>query len=147
MSDQEGISQDQTVDPGIDAKLATGNLWQRLQNIDQCSRLLALVRSADLTYVLERSALQTLFAPTDDALKEIAIKGENAEEFLLKHLARGGIMSYDLRASGKVNTVAGQSLPVKVSGREIQVGSSVLLIPDVPCTNGVLHVVNRSFAT
>ncbi len=145
MSDQEGISQDQAVDPGIDVKLATGNLWQRLQGIEECSRLQELVRSADLSYILERSALQTLFAPTNEALNGVSLK-DDTEDFLLKHMARGGIMTYDLRANGKMTTLAGESLPVKLSGNEIQIGEAVLLTSDLPCTNGVLHVVNHDFA-
>ena len=147
MSDQEGISQDQTVDPGIDRRLATGNLLQRLQGIGECSRLLELIRSADLSYILERSALQTLFAPTNEALKDAAIEGDNSEDFLLKHLAKGGIMTYDLRTNKKVTTLAGQTLPVKLAGKETQIGESVLTMPNLPCTNGVLHVVDHSFSS
>jgi uncharacterized surface protein with fasciclin (FAS1) repeats len=147
MSNQEGISLDQTVDPGIDEKLTTGSLLQKLEGLDECSRFLAFIRSADLGYVLERSNFQTLFAPVNGALQTAQLDGEDQEAILSEYLARGAIKTYDLRASGTLKDLAGHALPVRVTPEGMRVGDALITRPDVTCTNGVLHVIDRVFST
>src|SRR5947209_5534632 len=67
MSSQEGLSKDQTVDPGIDEKLETRSIAETLARLDTCSKFRDLVRNAGLEYVLQRTGLHTLFAPNNDA--------------------------------------------------------------------------------
>lgn len=147
MSNQEGISLDQTVDPGIDEKLATGSLLKRLEGVEECSRFLSFIRSADLSYVLERSNFQTLFAPVNDALQSPQPDGDDQEAMLSEYLAPGAIKTYDLRTSRKLKTLAGRTLPVRETPEGMRVGDALITRPDVTCTNGVLHVVDGAFSS
>lgn len=139
MASQEGTSQDQTVDPGIDQKLQTHTLAETLEKQEQCGRLAQLIRDAGLEYVLRRSGLHTLFAPTDEALNPTPA---DMEEFLNRHLVSGGMESFDLRRGQSVKNLAGEVLPVQAENGSFRIGKARIVRSDIPCTNGVIHVVD-----
>lgn len=140
MANQEGISQNQTVDPGIDQKLQTRTIAETLGKQEQCSRLLQLVRDAGLDYLLRRSGLHTLFAPSDEALSRET--PSDAEEFLNRHLVAGGMESFDLRRLKNVKNLAGEVLPVQPESGSLRVGKALIVRSDIACTNGVIHIVD-----
>lgn len=140
MASQEGINQDQTVDPGIDARLQTRNIAERLATLEECSTLARLVREADLEYILRRSGLRTLLAPRNEALPNLP--PEQVEEFLERHLLQGGQETFDLRRCREVKTVAGTVLPITQENGNIRIGNALITRSDIPCTNGVIQVVD-----
>lgn len=143
MASQEGINQDQMVDAGIDEKLKTVTIAETLARIAECSKLQKLVQDADVEYVLRRSGLRTLLAPRNEALDSMALpNAEDAEEFLNRHLLPGGIESFDLRRMQNVKTLAGESLPVSPEDGTFRIGPALIVRSDIPCTNGVIHVVD-----
>ncbi len=144
MASQEGISQDQMVDPGIDKKLKTTTIAETLPRIEECSALRNLVENADLDYLLRRSGLHTLLAPRNQALE--GISPEDAEKFLSAHLLAGGIESFDLRRIKTVKTAAGEALPVKAEDGTFLIGAARIVRSNVPCTNGVIHVIDKVLA-
>lgn len=144
MASQEGISQDQMVDPGIDEKLKTTTIAETLARVQECSALYKLIQDADLGYVLRRSGLHTLLAPRNQALA--GVSPVDAEEFLNRHLLGGGIESFDLRRIKNVKTAAGETLPVKPEDGTFRVGAALIVRSDIPCTNGVIHVIDKALA-
>ena len=143
MASQEGISHDQTVDPGIDERLETRSIGATLGRIEQCSRLLELVKGADLEYLLDRSGLRTLFAPNNQALE--ASSPSDVEQFLNDHLVRGGFETFDLRRTKQVKAESGRTIPVETRDGRTLVGGATIVRSDVPCTNGVVQVIDRVF--
>jgi len=140
MASQEGISQDQTVDPGIDTKLATHNIWETLGRLNQCGNIRQLIGGKDLQYLLERVELQTFLAPADDSWNS------NVEDEVGQKLVEGQLLtrlfhSYDLETTDQVQTLAGERIPIKRDAGTLFVGGARLLKTDIPCTNGVIHVV------
>lgn len=144
MASQEGISQDQTVDAGIDTRLQTRNIAERLADLEECSTLARLVREANAEYVLRRSGLRTLLAPSNDSLKDVGPK--NIEEFLERHLLPGAQETFDLRRCQEMKTVGGMVLPVKQENGNIRIGNAVITRSDIPCTNGVIQIVDSVIA-
>lgn len=144
MPGQQGTSQDQTVDPGIDRKLQTATIGETLANIEECSAFLKLIRDADLEYVLRLSGLRTLLAPRNDAVKDLP--HNEAEPFLNQHLLSGAMESFDLRRCQNVKTIAGQVLPVAVEDGTMRIGKATIVKSDIPCTNGVIHIVDALVA-
>jgi uncharacterized surface protein with fasciclin (FAS1) repeats len=140
MASQEGTNQDQTIDPGIDARLQTRNIAERLATLEECSTLARLVREADLEYMLRRSGLRTLLAPRNESLQNL--RPERLEEFLEEHLLQGGQESFDLRRCREVKTVGGNVLPVKRENGSIRIGDALITRSDIPCTNGVIQIVD-----
>lgn len=153
MSSQEGISQDQTVDPGIDSDLATANLLDTLLRHAECSDFEKLVERADLGYLLRYPELQTLFAPLNGSIPQ-DIRTAEIEELVQGQMLRRAVQSYDLTLLPEIETNAGKRVPVVRSGTarsgvsnplsdSITLGGVQIVRADIPCTNGVIHIVDR----
>jgi transforming growth factor-beta-induced protein len=144
MASQEGTNQDQTVDSEIDTRLQTRNIADSLATLEECSTLSKLVREADAEYVLRRSGLRTLLAPNNESLKDF--HPENLEEFLERHLLPGGQETFDLRRCREIKTVSGTVLAVRQENSSIRIGNALITRSDIPCTNGVIQVVDSLVA-
>ena len=140
MASQEGISQDQTVDPGIDQKLQTQTIMETLARLDVCSRLCELIVKAGSESALRRSGLRTLLAPTNEGLGGFA--PEDLDAFLETQMLTGAMETFDLRRCGTVKSVSGRILEVKPEDGTFRVGRAKLVRSDIPCTNGVIHIVD-----
>jgi uncharacterized surface protein with fasciclin (FAS1) repeats len=92
----------------------------------------------------------TFFAPTDTAftsLDEATLEGliANPEELaavLKAHIVSGNLTAANLTNGQTLQTLAGTSLPVTVSGGTVTVGGATVSQADVMATNGVIHVIN-----
>ncbi|MBV9676835.1 MAG: fasciclin domain-containing protein [Acidobacteriaceae bacterium] len=142
MASQEGINQDQTVDAGIDDKLQTHDMAGTLARLKECSLFYEIIEKAGLHGALGRSGLYTLFAPNNAAIGNHP-PGDPLQ-YLERHMLSGAMRSEDLRGLQSVKTTAGTTLPVSLHGTAIHIGSATVQRADVPCTNGVLHVVSAS---
>lgn len=140
MASQEGTSQNQMVDDGIDHRLQTRDLDGTLAGISQCSAFYRLIQGADLDYLLRRSGLHMLLAPTDEAMANNT--PADPETFLNRHIFPGAMESFDLRNSQRVKSLGGDVLPVQVHDGSIRIANVNLLRTDIACTNGVIHVVD-----
>jgi uncharacterized surface protein with fasciclin (FAS1) repeats len=141
LADNEGINQDQTVSSGIDERLQTKLIAETVNELDGCQSFAEWMRKQGLEYILRRSGLHTLFVPTNNAFRPPA--SEDPEQYLNRHLLRGGAESFDLSRCSCVKSVAGERLPVAERGT--QVGGARIIRADVPCTNGVVHIVDAEF--
>ena len=141
MASQEGTSQNQMVDDGIDHRLQTRDLDGTLAGIPQCSAFYRLIHGADLDYLLRRSGLHMLLAPTDEAMAKNT--PADPEAFLNRHIFQGGMESFDLRHCQRVKSLGGDVLPVQVHDGSIRIANASLLRTDIACTNGVIHVVDE----
>jgi uncharacterized surface protein with fasciclin (FAS1) repeats len=141
MASQEGITNNQTVEPGIDQRLETRTIAETLERLESCSSLLEFVRNNDLEYLLKRSGLHTLFAPNDEALE--GSSPSDPEQFLNNHLVAGGFESFDLRRAKQVKTESGRTIPVEVSNGRPRIGPAGIVKSDIPCTNGVIQVIDH----
>ncbi|HEX4809046.1 MAG TPA: fasciclin domain-containing protein [Bryobacteraceae bacterium] len=141
MASQEGISHDQTVDPGIDSRLATSNILDTLRRLPECSDFLKLVNRADLAYLLRYPELQTLFAPVNGSIPE-GLRTDAIEKLVMGQMLRRAVESYDLKLLPAVETNAGERVAVQQSNDSITLGGAHILRANIPCTNGVIHVVD-----
>ncbi|GGA38890.1 fasciclin domain-containing protein [Okeania sp. KiyG1] len=113
--------------------------------------LAAALEAAGLVEVLQEEGPFTVFAPTDEAfaalppgLVEDLLRPENEDtliDVLTYHVVFGEVMSGDLE-SGKVRTIEGDDIYVRVSNAGVKVNNANVIIPDVPATNGVIHVID-----
>ena len=93
----------------------------------------------------------TVFAPIDEAfaalppgLVEDLLRPENKDKLikiLTYHVVSGKVKSGDLE-SGKVKTVEGDDIDVKVSNAGVKVDDANVIIPDILASNGVIHVID-----
>jgi uncharacterized surface protein with fasciclin (FAS1) repeats len=110
--------------------------------------LLAAVEAAGLADTLRSPGPFTVFAPTDAAFAKLpkgTVEGllapaarEKLKTILAYHVVAGRVLSKDLLPTHEAPTLAG--VPV-VFG--LKVGSASVVQADVPCSNGVIHVIDE----
>ncbi len=128
------------VDDGIDHRLGTRSLDETLAGLGQCSRFNELIREASLDYILRRSGLHTLVAPTNEAIAQVSVSGDDVERFLNQHMFQGGFESFDLRRCQRLKNQNGDVLPVRVEDGSVRIANAELVRTDIACTNGVIHI-------
>lgn len=114
--------------------------------------LVTAVKAADLVDTLNGSTQFTVFAPTDDAFANVdpatlqsLLQPENKDKLtqvLTYHVVPGRVNArdaYDLRSASTVN---GQRLPLDFQGDNLKVANANIVITDIQCSNGVIHVID-----
>ena len=114
--------------------------------------LVAALKAADLTSVLEGEGPYTVFAPTDKAFAalpkgtvETLLKPENKEKLkkvLTYHVLPGKVESATIKG-GRIATVEGSSVNLAVRGKNVTVNNAKVTTPDVEASNGVIHAIDR----
>lgn len=138
MADNEGISQNQTVDSGMDQRLQTKLIADTIDELEECKSFGQWIRSNELQYILRRSGLHTLFVPTDQAFRPPT--SGDPEDYLSRHLLSGAAETFDLSRCKQVKSATGETVPVSEGG--MRIGNARILHANIACTNGVVHVVD-----
>ena len=134
----------QGAQPGTIVEIAAGN--------PSVSTLVTAVKAAGLAETLSGKGPFTVFAPTNEAFAALPkgtldklLKPENRDELrkvLTYHVVSGDLMAKNLR-SGKVATVEGNSVAVKVENQSVSVNNSKVIKADIDAKNGVIHVIDQ----
>lgn len=128
-------------------------LAQAANSAGSYTTLFKAVQAAGLTDQLTKKGPYTVFAPNDAAFAalpkgtlENLLKPQNKQRLakvLAYHVVPGKVTSSQLK-SGKVKTVEGQSVTVKVTGgSQVGVNNANVLQADIPATNGVVHTIDK----
>ena len=113
--------------------------------------LVQLIEAAGLVEALSGEGPFTVFAPTDDAFAELdeatvadLMKPENKDQLaaVLKYHVVSGAVKSDAISSGKVDTLEGSQIKVKVKNGAVRVNKANVTIADIETTNGVIHVID-----
>ena len=93
-----------------------------------------------------------VFAPTNAAFEKLGdeqvqslLEPENRDQLtsvLTYHVVPGTLTAADLSDGQKLETVAGETLTVKVDGGTVMVNDASVVQPDVEASNGVVHVID-----
>jgi uncharacterized surface protein with fasciclin (FAS1) repeats/formylglycine-generating enzyme required for sulfatase activity len=118
--------------------------------------LVAAMEAAGLTETLKGPEPFTVFAPTDEAfaalpagMLESLLRPENRaklQEILGHHVVPGRLMSYDV---GNIDmpqiarTIVKDRETVAVDRRGFRFGDAQVVRPDIGCSNGVIHAIDR----
>jgi uncharacterized surface protein with fasciclin (FAS1) repeats len=116
----------------------------------QLSTLSKLIADAGLADTLRGPGPFTVFAPSDEAFKqvpaktlaELAANKQMLAAVLTYHVVPGKVMSADVR-DGKVKTVNGAEVTLARAGTFVTVEDAVVGPADLVATNGVVHLVDR----
>ena len=138
MSYQEQTTQDQTVAPIRDEKLATHDLFETIKRDHSLGRFVDLLAHAGLDNLLRGPDLLTVLAPVDDAFDS----RQPAPGFARDFIVPGAATADELKVSKTVKTLNGTKLSVSVEDGNITVGGARLVRADIECTNGVIHVID-----
>jgi uncharacterized surface protein with fasciclin (FAS1) repeats len=118
----------------------------------QFETLATALGAANLVDTLQGEGPFTVFAPTDEAFAKLPkktlqalLREENRDQLaaiLTLHVVSGDVRAKDVVELKRAATVNGQSLPIKVAGKEVRIGDATLLQADIECSNGVIHVID-----
>lgn len=114
--------------------------------------LVAAVKAAGLVETLKGEGPFTVFAPTDAAFAKLPegtvatlLKPENKEKLvaiLTYHVVPGKVMAADVVKLSEAKTVQGKAAKIKVEGGTVMVDGAKVVKTDIPCSNGVIHVID-----
>jgi len=117
------------------------------------STLVAAVKAAGLVEALSGAGPFTVFAPSDDAFAKLPagtienlVKPENKSDLtalLQLHVVSGQHMAADLaKMNADVATLGGARVMISSANGDVMVDGAKVVIADVSCSNGVVHVID-----
>jgi transforming growth factor-beta-induced protein len=136
---------------------AMRNIIETAQADGRFTTFVSSVKAADLNNTLSGDTLSgseqfTVFVPTDDAFKKLQagtmdtlLKDPQGDllQILLYHVVNGKVMAADLGKLTSVETLQGGTLPISVSNGVITtIDGANVIVTDIECSNGVIHVVD-----
>jgi len=158
------VAQEATKTVGGAPMYPSKNIVENAVNSKDHTTLVAAVKAAGLVETLQGKGPFTVFAPTNTAFSKLPsgtvdtlLKPENKGKLtgvLTYHVVPGRLTAQELMAKVKqgggmatLKTVEGETLTVMPSGNGLSIkdkkgGMSMVTIPDVMQSNGVIHVVD-----
>ena len=114
--------------------------------------LVAAVKAADLVKTLSSKGPFTVFAPTDEAFAKLPkgtleelLKPENKKKLagiLTYHVVAGKVMAKDVVKLSDAKTAQGTNVKIKVKDGTVMVDNAKVVKTDIPCKNGVIHIID-----
>lgn len=130
-----------------------GDLLETAAADGRFTTLAAALEAAHLVDTLRGEGPFTVFAPTDEAfaalpegtLEALLTPGARADltAVLTYHVASGSLGSAEVLARSGVETLNGQRAPIQVDDAGARIAGASLVVTDLRCDNGVIHVVDR----
>ena len=112
--------------------------------------LVTALTAAGLVGTLSGPGPFTVFAPTDAAFAKIpketlnAVLADKAQltKILTYHVVSGKVMASDVMGMSSAPTLEGSEVTVKVVDGKVMINDATVVMADVECTNGVIHVID-----
>lgn len=114
--------------------------------------LATAVQAAGLVDTLKGNGPFTVFAPTDEAFAKLPkgtledlLKPENMAKLisiLTYHVIPGEVLAAQVTKMNSAKTVNGQSLAISIHDGTVMVDNAKVTKTDIPCSNGVIHVID-----
>ena len=133
------------------AAAALGSVVEVAAASGSFSTLIAAIQVSGLAGTLSEGGPFTVFAPSEEAfaalpagLLEKLLKPENKAvlaQILTYHVVSGKVLASDIK-DGAVASVEGSELTFSTTGG-IMVHDARITTPDVPASNGVIHVIDK----
>ena len=111
--------------------------------------LLNALKAAALTETLRGAGPYTVFAPTDEAFKQLAPGVLNAllkdtkklKAILTYHVVPGTVAAYNMKA-GDIKTLEGTPLVAALVDGKVTVNGAKVVQADIDASNGVIHAID-----
>jgi uncharacterized surface protein with fasciclin (FAS1) repeats len=136
--------------PSVVAAPATDDIVDTAVAAGNFSTLVTAVQAAGLVETLKGDGPFTVFAPTDEAfanlpagtLEALLADTDTLAKILTYHVVPGKVMAADVVGLTSAETVAGMPLTISVHGDTVMINGAKVLVTDIECTNGVIHVID-----
>ena len=131
---------------------APGDIVDVAAGVEDFSTLVAAVKAAGLVETLKGEGPFTVFAPTNEAFEKLPagtleslLKPENKEKLIADmtyHVFPGKVPASEAVKLKEAKTVQGQKLSLKATDAGLMIDGAKVIKPDVPASNGVIHVID-----
>ena len=128
------------------------NILEAAKKAEKFTTLIAAINAAGLNETLASGSF-TVFAPTDDAFKnlpagtlEMLLKPENKEKLvkILKyHVISGSMKSQDVIKVDDIETVEGSKIDIMRRNDDVLINDAKVVMADIYTKNGVIHVIDK----
>jgi len=129
------------------------NIVETAISYNDFNTLVDAVVAADLVDTLsDESAEYTVFAPTDVAFSDLdtgylnnLINNDTANltDILTYHVVPDIVYSYELSDNMTATTVQGSNITVQIINQSIYIDDAKVILRDIECSNGVIHVIDK----
>jgi uncharacterized surface protein with fasciclin (FAS1) repeats len=128
------------------------NILEAAKKAEKFTTLIAAINAADLNETLTKGSF-TVFAPTDDAFKnlpagtlEMLLKPENKEklvQILKYHVISGSVKSPDVIKVDNIETVEGSKIQIMRRNNDVLINDAKIVMVDIYTKNGIIHVIDK----
>lgn len=128
-----------------------GDIVTAASEAGQFKTLITALGEAGLVEALQGSGPFTVFAPTDEAfaklppgtLESLLKDKEKLKAILTYHVVSGKLQASDVLGGASLKTLQGQPLQASQEDSRARINGAQILKTDLPCSNGVIHVIDR----
>ncbi|HML24414.1 MAG TPA: DUF4397 domain-containing protein [Aggregatilinea sp.] len=124
-----------------------GTIMDALRNDERLVPFADAIEAAGLAEQLSGEGPYTVFAPIDYAMDEIRARYDNPDDlaaYLKSLIVEDDIKFNPLIDQGSVTTLDGATQEVALSGNTATMGGAEVLAPNIPATNGTIHIIGQS---
>ena len=139
----------------MDTKMVTkavqNDIVQTAINAGNFTTLATALTEAGLVDALKGEGPFTVFAPTDEAFKNLpdgALEGllkdkEALKNVLLYHVVSGKVSSKEVVDLNQATTLNGSDLKIKTDDGKVMINDAKVTGADVMASNGIIHVIDK----
>jgi uncharacterized surface protein with fasciclin (FAS1) repeats len=139
----------------MDTKMVTkavkNDIVQTAINNGNFTTLATALTEAGLVDALKGDGPFTVFAPTDEAFKNLPegaldnlLKDKEAlKNVLLYHVVSGNVSSKDVVKLDKATTLNGSDLKIITKNGTVMINNADVIGADVEASNGIIHVIDK----
>jgi uncharacterized surface protein with fasciclin (FAS1) repeats len=144
-----------TVFAQMDTKMVSNavknDIVQTAVNAGNFTTLATALTEAGLVDALKGDGPFTVFAPTDEAFKNLpkgALEGllkdkEALKNVLLYHVVSGKVSSKEVVDLNQATTLNGSDLKIKTDDGKVMINDANVTGADVMASNGIIHVIDK----
>ena len=139
------------MDTKMVSKSVKNDIIQTAINAGNFTTLATALTEAGLVDALKGDGPFTVFAPTDEAFKNLpkgALEGllkdkEALKNVLLYHVVSGKVSSKEVVDLNKATTLNGSDLNIKTNNGKVMINDADVIGADVMASNGIIHVIDK----
>ncbi len=127
------------------------SIFETAREDDRLSTSVAMLQAGGMADTLRGEGEYTAFFPTDEAysgfpgevLDAITDDREWLSGMILYHVIQGKLTTWELAQMEAIRTLQGDHLDISGSPEAMRVNDAAVIQPNVECTNGIYHVIDR----
>jgi uncharacterized surface protein with fasciclin (FAS1) repeats len=139
------------MDTKMVSKAVKNDIVQTAISAGNFTTLATALTEAGLVDALKGDGPFTVFAPTDEAFKNLPkgaldnlLKDKEAlKNVLLYHVVSGNVSSKDVVKLDKATTLNGSDLKIMTKNGKVMINDADVIGADVEASNGVIHVIDK----